>query len=600
MSLSLYPIIKKIGEGGFGTTYLATNTLMPSQPYCVVKQLTPTSTDPKVQQLIKDRFKQEAITLESLGKDSNGKVPSLYAYFVEQGEFYLIQEYIDGQTLNERVQTQGLFTEIQVRQLLTDLLPTLVYVHQRGIVHRDIKPENIMLCHRDNKPILIDFGAVKETMSTMMSASGNNTKSIVIGTPGFMPIEQMSGRPMFASDIYALGLTAIYLLTGKMPAEIETDPYSGNINWQSLAPNISPQLVEVLNKAIQPSSRDRYKNAQEMLQELNISSSPFTPSPTIVSPLQNGNDKTVYVPIQTVVTNDPVAGKSQANPLVIAMIGVIIGGSLIAGGLVLGKSFTSSDSQKLEARTSTVRNNSPSPSPSQQPSNPTQQLNRESGASSNPSEPDTAVVSHYKLLQNKQLDTAWNNLSANFRGPNTSQGLQEYKKWWNSVNNLNSSNVKTLEKSESQAVVYADISYQVSSGKMINDENKYIYLIWSNREQKWLIDRRSNHYSSKITSSQQTPTSNRPHSWLSSRSVSDSDLANKAAFELDIMRNSIYASHGRMFQSKDLQNHFNNQPWYQPLYKPSNFPDRLLSSLEQRNAAYILSFQERNNLKSIK
>ena len=498
MSLSLYPIIKKLGEGGFGTTYLATNTLMPSQPYCVVKQLTPTSTDPKVQQLIKDRFKQEAITLESLGKDSNGKVPSLYAYFVEQGEFYLIQEYIDGQTLNERVQAQGLFTEIQVRQLLTDLLPTLVYVHQRGIVHRDIKPENIMVCHRDNKPILIDFGAVKETMSTMMSASGNNTRSIVIGTPGFMPIEQMSGRPMFASDIYALGLTAIYLLTGKMPAEIETDPYSGNINWQSLAPSISPQLAEVLNKAIQPSSRDRYKNAQEMLQDLNISSSPFTPSPTIVSPLPNGNDKTVYVPIQTVVTNDPVAGKSQANPLVIAMIGVIIGGSLIAGGLVLGKSFTSSDSQKLEARTSTVRNNSPSPSPSQQPSNLTQQLNRESGASSNPSEPDTAVNSR------------------------------------------------------------------------------------------------------KITSSQQTLTSNSPHSWLSSRSVSDSDLANKAAFELDIMRNSIYASHGRMFQSKDLQNHFNNQSWYQPLYKPSNFPDRLLSSLEQRNAAYILSFQNRNNLRAIK
>jgi serine/threonine protein kinase, bacterial len=598
MSLSIYPIIKKLGEGGFGTTYLATNTLMPSQPYCVVKQLTPTSTDPKIQQLIKDRFKQEAITLENLGKDSNGKVPSLYAYFVEQGEFYLIQEYVDGQTLNERVQTQGLFTELQVRQLLTDILPTLIYVHQRGIVHRDIKPENIMLCHRDNKPILIDFGAVKETMSTAMSASGNTTKSIVIGTPGFMPIEQMSGRPMFASDIYALGLTAIYLLTGKMPAEIETDPYSENISWQSLAPSISPQLAEVLNKAIQPSSRDRYKNAQEMLQELNSFSQPFTPSPTIVSPIPNGDDKTVYVPIQTIVTNELVAEKSQVNPLVIAMIGVIIGGSLIAGGLVLGKTFTNSDSQKLETNTSAVRNSSPSPG--QQPSNSTQQLNRESGASSNPPEPDIAVVSHYKLLQNKQLDTAWDNLSPNFRRPNTSQGLQEYKKWWNSVNNLNSSNVKTLEKSESQAVVYADISYQVSSGKMINDENKYIYLIWSNREQKWLIDRRSNRYGSKIISSQQTPTSNRPHSWLSSRYVSDSDLTNKAAFELDIMRNSIYASHGRMFQSKDLQNYFNNQSWYQPLYKPNNFPNRLPSSLEQRNTAYIFSFQERNNLKSIK
>jgi serine/threonine protein kinase, bacterial len=101
--------------------------------------------------------------------------------------------------LSERVATQELFTEIQVRQFLTDILPVLTYVHQRGIVHRDIKPDNIMIRQSDNKPILIDFGAVKETMSTMMTASDNAGQSIVIGTPGFMPIEQMSGRPMFDS-----------------------------------------------------------------------------------------------------------------------------------------------------------------------------------------------------------------------------------------------------------------------------------------------------------------------------------------------------------------------------------------------------------------
>jgi serine/threonine protein kinase, bacterial len=359
MSLSLYPIIKKLGEGGFCTTYLATNTLMPSQPYCVVKQLTPTSTDPQVQQLIKDRFKQEAITLENLGKNSNGKVPSLYAYFVEHGEFYLIQEYIDGQTLNERVQTQGRFTEIQVRQLLIDILPTLVYVHQWGIVHRDIKPENIMLRQSDNKPILIDFGAVKETMSTMMTSSGNTAKSIVIGTPGFMPLEQMSGRPMFASDIYALGLTAIYLLTGKMPAEIETDPFNGNINWQSLAPRVSQQFVKVLNKAIQPLSRDRYKNAQEMLQDLNTSSPPFTPLPIeshILTP--NGSGKTVYVPTPKTISN---SGSSQANPLIAALIGVIIGGGLIAGFLMLGQNSSRKESDRDKTNSQQTVTNSSKP-----------------------------------------------------------------------------------------------------------------------------------------------------------------------------------------------------------------------------------------------
>lgn len=149
--------------------------------------------------MIQSRFKQEAITLENLGKESNGTIPSLHAYFVDRGEFYLVQEYVDGQTLGERVRTNGLFTEAQVRQLLTDLLPILSYVHQRGIVHRDIKPENIMLRQRD-KPMLIDFGAVKETMGTIMTPSRHTGKSSVIGTPGFMPVEQMTGHPMLSIE----------------------------------------------------------------------------------------------------------------------------------------------------------------------------------------------------------------------------------------------------------------------------------------------------------------------------------------------------------------------------------------------------------------
>jgi serine/threonine protein kinase, bacterial len=217
MSLNLYPIIKQLGNGGFGKTFLATNTLMPSRPYCVVKQLIPTSNDPHLQTLIQERFGKEGLVLESLGEQSNGMIPKLYAYFMEDGEFYLVQEYISGQTLLDRVRTHGLFTELQVRQLLTDILPTLTYVHGRGMVHRDIKPDNIMLRENSNKPVLIDFGAVKETMSTVETMSGNTGRSIVIGTPGFMPAEQVSGRPMFVSDIYALGLTSVYLGSSGSP-----------------------------------------------------------------------------------------------------------------------------------------------------------------------------------------------------------------------------------------------------------------------------------------------------------------------------------------------------------------------------------------------
>jgi serine/threonine protein kinase, bacterial len=500
MSLSLYPIIKKLGEGGFGTTYLATNTLMPSQPYCVVKQLTPTSTDPKVQQLIKDRFKQEAITLENLGKDSNGKVPSLYAYFVEQGEFYLIQEYIDGQTLNERVQTQGLFTEIQVRQLLTDILPTLVYVHQRGIVHRDIKPENIMLCNRNNKPILIDFGAVKETMSTMMTSAGNTTRSIVIGTPGFMPIEQMSGRPMFASDIYALGLTAIYLLTGKMPAEIETDPHSGNINWQSLAANVSPQLIDVINKSIQPSSRDRYKNAQEMLQELNDSSRTVTSSSTIVSPIPSDYEKTVYVPTPTIASN-AVGSSSQANPLITVMIGVIIGGGLITGGLVLGQSFASKDSsrtnvdkpQNISMNTDRTSNESSNSTTS---SNSNKNHNDNISSSENTQnvinkDPKDTVRDYYSKIHSKNYSAAWNSLPPDLQNNRSvhPNGYNSFLEWWaNQVADVEVQKTNLVSQTDRDAVVDVDIKYLMRKGRVSPHMIRY-FLVKDNPTHDWAIQK---------------------------------------------------------------------------------------------------------------
>jgi serine/threonine protein kinase len=355
MSLSLYPIIKELGDGGFGKTYLATNNLLPSRPYCVLKQLKPVASDPQLQQLIRERFEKEGAILESLGNNSNGKIPRLYAYFVEQGEFYLIQEYVDGQTLSERVRTHGLFTEREVKDLLINILPTLAYVHGKGIVHRDIKPDNIMLRRDDNTPILIDFGAVKETMGTTVTASGNSTRSIVIGTPGFMPVEQISGRPMYASDIYALGLTAIYVLTGRIPSEIETDPSTGNINWQPLALGVSPQLIGIIDKAIQPSSRDRYPSANEMLAALaptpqtlpttqQVKIEP-TPTPTVVvSPPTNPQQQTVYVPPEQQYQPQPTNLPNSQNPLLIAMLGVLVGGVLIALGLVLGRNFTNSTS----------------------------------------------------------------------------------------------------------------------------------------------------------------------------------------------------------------------------------------------------------------
>ncbi|MFH7025888.1 MAG: protein kinase [Heteroscytonema crispum UTEX LB 1556] len=266
-----YQVIQVLGAGGFGETFLAEDIHMPSRRRCVIKQLKPITYEPQTYQQIQQRFEREAATLEYLGEGSH-QIPKLYAYFSENGQFYLVQEWIQGQTLTQFVQANGTLNETAVRDILLSLLSVLDYVHSKGIIHRDIKPDNIILRAANGKPILIDFGAVKETIVSVVNHQGYPTQSIVIGTPGYMPSEQAVGRPVYATDIYSLGLTAIYLLTGKHPHELETHLQTGEITWQHHAPNVSPQLAMVLNQAIKPHASDRFTTASKMLYALQSAS----------------------------------------------------------------------------------------------------------------------------------------------------------------------------------------------------------------------------------------------------------------------------------------------------------------------------------------
>ena len=155
-----YQVIQVLGAGWFGETFLAEDTHMPSRRRCVIKQLKPISNDPQTYQIIQQRFEREAATLEYLGEASD-QIPRLYAYFSENGQFYLVQEWVEGQTLTSVIQSQGKLHENTVREILLSLLFVLDYVHSKGIIHRDIKPDNVILRQIDNKPVLIDFGAVK-------------------------------------------------------------------------------------------------------------------------------------------------------------------------------------------------------------------------------------------------------------------------------------------------------------------------------------------------------------------------------------------------------------------------------------------------------
>jgi serine/threonine protein kinase, bacterial len=264
-----YRILYPLQEGGFGETFLVEDIHLPSQRRCVLKLLKPVHDNPEFYKLIKDRFQREAAIQETLG-EACLHIPRLYAYFSESDRFYLVEEWIDGDTLTAKVAEVGRFSEVAVAEILNQLLLTIDTVHQHQIIHRDIKPDNIILRRRDGKPVLIDFGAVKESMGATLDSQGASGRSIVIGTASYMAPEQSVGRPLYASDLFSLGLTAVYLLTGRSPKELEHDPQTGKVKWRSQVPQVSEELARIIDTAIQTHPQDRYASAQDMLQALQM------------------------------------------------------------------------------------------------------------------------------------------------------------------------------------------------------------------------------------------------------------------------------------------------------------------------------------------
>jgi serine/threonine-protein kinase len=280
-----YYIVKELGKGGFSVTYLAQDRDLPGYPLCAVKRLQPRINNQATWQNAQKRFITEAVILQKLGE--HPQIPKLLAYFEENQEFYLVQEFIDGDNLEQEIQSK-LLNEVEATQVLKDVLEVLSFVHDRGVIHRDIKPSNLIRRHQDRKIVLIDFGAVKEV--TLLPSSQQNTNfTNIIGTMNYMPPEQMAGQPNFSSDIYALGKTITYALTGEV---IDEDSTTFNVVNNPHLVKLSPKLTNILNTMTKESHHQRYQSAKEVLADLKAKEFSF---PSVTSNNFNSHNQATLI-----------------------------------------------------------------------------------------------------------------------------------------------------------------------------------------------------------------------------------------------------------------------------------------------------------------
>lgn len=373
-----YKVTAVLGAGGFGQTYIAEDTRRPGNPQCVVKHLKPASSDTQFIDVARRLFRTEAEMLEKLGR--HDQIPQLLAYFEDQKEFYLVQEFIQGQTLSDEMPLGQPLPEAQVLGIVQEILNVLHFVHYHQVIHRDIKPDNLIRRQADGHLVLIDFGAVKEIRTQIAPADQSVGYTVGIGTQGYMPGEQLSGRPRLNSDIYAVGMIGLKALTGVEPMQLPFDEQTAELQWRSLAPQASPRFAEILERMVRSQFNTRYPSVADVLQDLQLLSQPPSPpipptEPVIYSaPIPNNapipNANPTDLPATNVVSPKPVPLQPSRGSWWIAA--VIVGLSGLGGAYALGlmPNFSGLNGRSTDPTVSPSASVEPSvgPSPSLTPS----------------------------------------------------------------------------------------------------------------------------------------------------------------------------------------------------------------------------------------
>lgn len=294
-----YHIIRLLGQGGFGRTYLAEDQGRFNE-LCAIKELVILEPDSYEGKKAQELFDREASILYQI---DHPQIPKFREKFAQDQRLFLVQDFVGGKTyhtiLNER-RTQGQsFTQAEVLYLLQSLLPILEYIHKAKIIHRDISPDNLILRSTDQKPVLIDFGVVKEVATKLSNSSTH--QATTVGKLGYSPIEQVqTGKAYPNSDLYALAVTAIVLLTGKEPADL-FDETTFVWKWQHWV-QVSPKFAQVLNRMLSRMPGDRYQTAKEVLLDLT--------NLEVSSPLNPGDPNLSYLPTLAISHPSPTPTNS--------------------------------------------------------------------------------------------------------------------------------------------------------------------------------------------------------------------------------------------------------------------------------------------------
>jgi serine/threonine-protein kinase len=334
-----YQVVKQLGRGGFGRTYLVLDRHLGGE-YCVLKEFAPQVQGDDDLKKARELFNREAGVLYQLQHPQIPRFRELLTITVQGTEsLFLVQDYIEGETyleiLNRYQKKQQVFTEVEVFDLLLKILPILDYIHSKKVIHRDISPDNLIQRASDKLPVLIDFGGVKQAAVEAVSLFNPRRSLTRIGKPDYAPEEQLrKGQAEPCSDLYALGVTALVLLTGKEPHQLY-DAHQATWAWRSQV-DVSRSFATILERMVAYLPRDRYQSALEVIQALqqhqpvvsqmrtlNLTNSPPGSATWFSLPGKSSPNEAPIPNSDTVVVQKPVRYPWQSKVLPLVVIGIL-------------------------------------------------------------------------------------------------------------------------------------------------------------------------------------------------------------------------------------------------------------------------------------